>query len=82
MEFIIGAAALIVLIVLFILIGYVKAPPDTAYMISGFRKPHGIYTLFYIFVHGACIAHACQVSLYICQKYRHTAGAEGFRHDL
>ncbi|MBO5769992.1 MAG: hypothetical protein J6R23_01910, partial [Spirochaetales bacterium] len=26
-------------IIIFILIGYVKAPPDTAYMISGFRKP-------------------------------------------
>ena len=27
------------LVVVIVLIGYVKAPPDTAYMISGFRKP-------------------------------------------
>lgn len=38
MEFLIGVAAVILLIII-ILIGYVKAPPDTAYMISGFRKP-------------------------------------------
>ena len=29
----------IVVIILILLVGYVKAPPDTAYMISGFRKP-------------------------------------------
>lgn len=29
----------IAFIIFLILIGYVKAPPDTAYMISGFRKP-------------------------------------------
>ena len=39
MEIIIGVAIAVVLIVVLILIGYVKAPPDTAYMISGFRKP-------------------------------------------
>ena len=39
MEIIIGIAVLIVLLVIFLLISYVKAPPDTAYMISGFRKP-------------------------------------------
>ena len=39
MELIIGAAILVAALVIFILIGYVKAPPDTAYMISGFRKP-------------------------------------------
>ena len=39
MEFVIGAAIVIVLLIVLILIGYVKAPPDTAYMISGFRKP-------------------------------------------
>ena len=38
MEFIIGVAAA-GLLILICLIGYVKAPPDTAYMISGFRKP-------------------------------------------
>ena len=31
--------AVVVLVVVIALIGYVKAPPDTAYMISGFRKP-------------------------------------------
>ena len=39
MEIIIGIAALIVLLIVFLLVSYVKAPPDTAYMISGFRKP-------------------------------------------
>ena len=39
MEILIGVAAVIVLFIIIILIGYVKAPPDTAYMISGFRKP-------------------------------------------
>jgi len=29
----------VVAVVIIILIGYVKAPPDTAYIISGFRKP-------------------------------------------
>ena len=36
MEIIIGVVVLLIVIAL---IGYVKAPPDTAYMISGFRKP-------------------------------------------
>ena len=39
MEILIGAAAVVVVLVAIILIGYVKAPPDTAFMISGFRKP-------------------------------------------
>ena len=39
METFISVAAVIVLFIVIILIGYVKAPPDTAYMISGFRKP-------------------------------------------
>lgn len=39
MEILIGVAAVVVLIIIILLIGYVKAPPDTAYMISGFRKP-------------------------------------------
>lgn len=39
MEIFIGIGALIVLIIIIVCIGYVKAPPDTAYMISGFRKP-------------------------------------------
>ena len=38
-EILIGCGAAAIVIVLLILIGYVKAPPDTAYMISGFRKP-------------------------------------------
>lgn len=38
MGVIIGVAVVIVLLVVLIMIGYVKAPPDTAYMISGFRK--------------------------------------------
>lgn len=33
------ALAAAVVIVLIVCIGYVKAPPDTAYIISGFRKP-------------------------------------------
>ena len=39
MEILIGVGAFVVFLILIILIGYVKAPPDTAYMISGFRKP-------------------------------------------
>ena len=39
MEYIVGIGVALVLLILLILIGYVKAPPDTAYMISGFRKP-------------------------------------------
>jgi len=39
MEIMIGVGVALVLLVALILIGYVKAPPDTAYMISGFRKP-------------------------------------------
>ena len=39
MEIIIGVGVVLVLLIVLILIGYVKAPPDTAYMISGFRKP-------------------------------------------
>ena len=42
MEFlfkILPILAIVVLVVVIALVGYVKAPPDTAYMISGFRKP-------------------------------------------
>lgn len=39
METLIAIGSAIALLILIILIGYVKAPPDTAYMISGFRKP-------------------------------------------
>ncbi len=39
MEYVIGAGVILVLLVILVLVGYVKAPPDTAYMISGFRKP-------------------------------------------
>ena len=39
MKYLIGAVVVFVLLIVLIMIGYVKAPPDTAYMISGFRKP-------------------------------------------
>lgn len=39
MEIAIGIAVFIILLIIFVLVGYVKAPPDTAYMISGFSKP-------------------------------------------
>ena len=42
MEFllkIVPVLAVVVIVVLIICIGYVKAPPDTAFIISGFRKP-------------------------------------------
>lgn len=39
MEILIGVIVAVVLLIVIVLIGYVKAPPDTAYMVSGFRKP-------------------------------------------
>ena len=39
MELFFGIVIPIGVLIALILIGYVKAPPDTAYMISGFRKP-------------------------------------------
>lgn len=39
MEYLLKFGPIVILIVLVICIGYVKAPPDTAYIISGFRKP-------------------------------------------
>ena len=39
MEMVIGMGVFLVLLILIVCVGYVKAPPDTAYMISGFRKP-------------------------------------------
>ncbi|MBE5793038.1 MAG: flotillin family protein [Clostridiales bacterium] len=39
MEILIIVGALIILLLLIVVAGYVKAPPDTAYLISGFRKP-------------------------------------------
>ena len=39
MEIIICIVVLIGFIILVICTGYVKSPPDTAYIISGFRKP-------------------------------------------
>ena len=39
MEYVIGGLILIVLLIVFVCVGYVKSPPDTAYLISGFRKP-------------------------------------------
>ena len=39
MQYLIIAGIVVAVLLLIVLIGYVKAPPDTAYMISGFRKP-------------------------------------------
>ena len=39
MDTLISVGIVVAVILFIILIGYVKAPPDTAYMISGFRKP-------------------------------------------
>ena len=39
MEWMIGSAVLIVAVIVVMIASYVKAPPDTAYIISGFRKP-------------------------------------------
>ena len=39
MEILLAVLAVVAFLIFIILVGYVKAPPDTAYMISGFRKP-------------------------------------------
>ena len=39
MDHLVWIIAPVAVLLIIILIGYVKAPPDTAYMISGFRKP-------------------------------------------
>ncbi len=39
MEYLYGGLAAIVLLIVIITVGYVKSPPDTAFIISGFRKP-------------------------------------------
>ena len=39
MEWFFGIGIPVVLIIILISMGYVKAPPDTAYIISGYRKP-------------------------------------------
>ena len=39
MLWLIIPAIIIVLLLVLLIAGYVKAPPDTAYIISGFRKP-------------------------------------------
>ena len=39
MEILFGILAAVIFLIIIVCIGYVKAPPDTAYMISGFRKP-------------------------------------------
>ena len=39
MEYVIGVGAALLLVIIITCIGYVKSPPDTAYIISGFRKP-------------------------------------------
>ena len=38
-ELFIIAGIVVAILIVILLMGYVKAPPDTAYMISGFRKP-------------------------------------------
>ena len=37
--YLIGIGAAVIALISLIASGYVKAPPDTAYIISGFRKP-------------------------------------------
>ena len=39
MEILYGVAVAAVLLIVILCIGYVKSPPDTAFIISGFRKP-------------------------------------------
>ena len=39
MEWLIGIGIAVAALVLLLVAGYVKSPPDTAYIISGFRKP-------------------------------------------
>ncbi|MBR5536577.1 MAG: flotillin family protein [Clostridia bacterium] len=39
MEYVIGIGVALLVIIVITIIGYVKSPPDTAYIISGFRKP-------------------------------------------
>ncbi|MGM9603282.1 MAG: flotillin family protein, partial [Faecousia sp.] len=39
MNFLIGLGIVAAAIVALLAVGYVKSPPDTAYIISGFRKP-------------------------------------------
>ncbi len=38
MGVLIGVGVVVALLIVVLLVGYVKAPPDTAYIISGFRK--------------------------------------------
>ena len=39
MEYVIGIGIALLVLIVIVCIGYVKSPPDTAYIISGFRKP-------------------------------------------
>ena len=39
MEFVIGIAIVVIALVILMVASYVKAPPDTAFIISGYRKP-------------------------------------------
>ena len=39
MEVVIGIGIAVVLLIVIVMIGYVKSPPDTAYMISGSVNP-------------------------------------------
>ena len=46
MEWLIGIGIAVAAIVLLLVAGYVKSPPDTAYLISGFRKPRILTEIF------------------------------------
>ena len=39
MEYVIGIAIVVIALVALMVASYVKAPPDTAFIISGYRKP-------------------------------------------
>ena len=39
MELLIVAVVILILVIVILCVGYVKSPPDTAFLISGFRKP-------------------------------------------
>ena len=42
MGVLIGVGVVVALLIVVLLVGYVKAPPDTAYIISGFRKTRSL----------------------------------------
>ena len=61
MEWLIGIGIAAAAVVLLLIAGYVKSPPDTAYIISGFRKPRIL------------IGKACNVLIKIPQRLRDRA---------